>query len=669
MDQRRPVHLANIHAGSQIVVFWDVSYEDDIPSDGDDLSGNDESSTSSTSSSDDADPDIDDALHEENDSLQGEAEFQDETTKGDGDDDDANEVSNIHDEFLGGSPKRLKQEPRSTDDTDGLSESSPEENGRGVSGDRRDFLHPAENDVVENDDHESMNEDENPDEHASHLEEASGSLSPPEQSSQLVTMTPRERYIDRRNRIRRYYSGGSYHSSPVAFVAYRMATQMRFKDVGDLLWLACVGVTDAYLHSRLDVAGYSALAMELKTHVANLFPCDAYQRISEVVYAEHLIHMGSGGIGTGRDDRTKLSLSASGRIVAGSDYRFFMLWHSSLYEAMIYSDYVSARLQLNTTQGMQKLHELFAKMGIPLEQCQQPFTFMQHSLQRSLGEKFEMYGEEYGLEDYEFTSFLRGTGYKSRVSASDVSYAVSALLECRALTTTDPAMLDPAQMKSFNEGLDALLSTPSPADGGSHVGTHHNCLVNGASLGGALGTGIRMAQSLQKTILNTAASLIERNAITRLTHFRYAYLTVSSSSSFTGGGMGWRSTSVPHASYHGHSQDSTGHIFSQPLALARLAQYLMDWHRENQKWTGTRARPLILLAERPLSNTYLVAGYEFPEHAGDWVRNRFGKSFQLAAQSMEGHFRFDGFDSHIVEVATNDAQRFLEQLHYLLDQM
>jgi len=34
---------------------------------------------------------------------------------------------------------------------------------------------------------------------------------------------------------------------------------------------------------------------------------------------------------------------------------------------------------------------------------------------------------------------------------------------------------------------------------------------------------------------------------------------------------------------------------------------------------------------------------------------------------MRGTFRFDGFDSNVVEVGAGGAQRFAEQLHYMME--
>ncbi|CAB9512032.1 CDC45-like protein [Seminavis robusta] len=60
LDGRRPVHLANVYAEDHVVVFWDPSHGsvDDMPSDGDNLSGkdddDDERRHESESSSDDS---------------------------------------------------------------------------------------------------------------------------------------------------------------------------------------------------------------------------------------------------------------------------------------------------------------------------------------------------------------------------------------------------------------------------------------------------------------------------------------------------------------------------------------------------------------------------------------------------------------------------------------
>ena len=293
-----------------------------------------------------------------------------------------------------------------------------------------------------------------------------------------------------------------------------------------------------------------------------------------------------------------------------------------------------------------------------------------------------------------YTGFVRCTGYRSLLSASDMSYAVTALLECSAAAMDggrdagDDDSLDEDEREdretiaAFNVAFDALNSNggPSPAaagapatvEGGAEGGALSS-LVNGGDLTGTtgLGAGLRLAMTLQRTVMSAARNLVDRNAITRLSHFRYAYLHCSGGGGAGTGGAGARVVTPDGAHKNGDKAASARdqfHVFAKPLVLARLARFLADVHRENGRWTGARARPLVLLAEKPRAGSYVVAGYECPEEAGSVVRNGFGQNFALAAKSMRGSFRFDGFDSNVVEVAAKDVQKFLEQLHYLLEQ-
>ena len=635
MDCRRPVHLSNIHAETNVVVFWDgVQQCDDLPSDGDNLSG-DESSSDSSDDDDDDDDEEDESNAGSGDD--GENEFGvDDVLDKDSDDEDL--LSNT------GSFKPFDHEQAT--DYDGEDERDTKKRPRkGEDGDGDD------------DDDASLSAEQNMDVETTRSHQ---------EGTALPTMTPKELHKNRRDRLRQYYSSGSYYGSPAAYTAYTIASQLRFQEISDLLWLACVGVTDAYVHARLDVSGYSVLAMQLRNICHGLFPNDEYSRVSNTIYSEHLL-------GTKSNQLTRIAFSGNGRILTEPDFRFFLLRHSSLYDSMVYSDYVSTRLQLSTAHGMLQLHEMFAKMGFSLEECRQPFAFMKSSLRRQLQSKLREYAEEYGLVNFEYTSFFRITGYQSLLSACDTSYAVTALLECDTPAVTSlknsGADDDERLLEAFNIAYDTLNSNQIPTmslNGHSGDGSTLSSLVNGGKLAGSsgLGAGICLAMNLQRTIFSTAASLIERHAVIRLSHFRYAYITCTSQ----GENEVMGAENVNNVNNR-NNDNEIDHIFAKPLALTRLAHYLMDTHRENGKWTGSRARPLVLMAEKPRTKSFLVVGYEFPESAGDLVRNRFGKNFELAAQSMKGTFRFDSFDSNVVEVARVDVQRFIEQLHYLLDSL
>lgn len=356
MDCRRPVHLANVHAGQNVVIFWDSIQPDDVPSDGDNLSGKEDTSSEEESDeSNNSESDDDNEDHEQD--SDGEEEFLH------NDDLPIKEVA----AFSTVRDKAATSDNDGEDNYDGEDEGEEEEvkkkSGRDTLVSRN-----AKKRKIDDDDSVTTKEpDDSPDKNG------------------LPILSYRQLHLQRRDRLRMYYSGGSFYGSPVAWIAYRLASQLRFGNKGDLLWLACVGLTDAYMHSRVDLTGYAALSMELKQSCTKLFPNDNFTR--NHVVAEDL----AGTAMTPGYRGTQVSLREAGRILTDQDYRFFLLRHTSLLDSMIHSPYVSTKLQLWTSHGMQQLQELLAKMGFPLDECRQPYAFMNPKFRRQLKEKMSEY--------------------------------------------------------------------------------------------------------------------------------------------------------------------------------------------------------------------------------------------------------------------------------------
>ena len=366
MDCRRPIHLANVYSPSSVVVFLDSTQDQkDMPSDGDNLSGGESSSSSSSSSSDDDDSDSD--SDNDNDDENGDGSDQDEAEEEANFDDVVGETSSGPETIEAKSESAIHESDPSYDAED-EHDGNEEEKGDNDD-DEGDLVSPRESKRQKTDDEGGEIPEQD--------EEGASSAQAPKTSS------PRELHRRRRDRLRKYYTEGSFYGSPASFVAYRLASQHRYGEKGDLLWLACVGVTDAYLHARLDMIGYAKLARELSGLAGKLYPNQAFDRALNTVYAEDLAGSGSGG----GNAKTKIALSENGRIFSEKDFRFFLLRHGSLLDSMQYSDYVCTRLQLYTKKGEQTLLEMLAKMGYPLDECKQPFPFMRPSLRRRLKEK------------------------------------------------------------------------------------------------------------------------------------------------------------------------------------------------------------------------------------------------------------------------------------------
>ena len=354
MDCRKPVHLANVHAGRNVVIFWDETQDKtDVPSDGDNLSGN-ASTTDDENESSEEEGDDDDDENENPD--EGETEFEEEKQ--------ALVTCGAH------SRERLDSDYDAEDDGDNSDNEEEHKKRRSVGDDNEETIRKRPK-LADEENSQTTDEDV----------EAS---SPEKEVPTMTLLTPRELHEQRRNRLRAYYSGGSFYGSPVAWVAYRLATQKRWNDNGDLLWLACVGLTDAYLHARIDVAGYASLSVDLKTYCQRIFPNEMVDRIDKTIFAESLA-------GDEQGVQTQVSLSDNGRILAETDYRFFLLRHSSLFDSMLYSNYVASRLQVWSSPGKQRLQEMLAKMGFALDECRQPYAFMNPQLKRKLRVKMGEY--------------------------------------------------------------------------------------------------------------------------------------------------------------------------------------------------------------------------------------------------------------------------------------
>lgn len=683
LDCRKPIHLANIYSSKKIVIFSDSMQDgDEMPSDGDNLSGGDESSSSSSSSDSGSDEDSDDEdleKEDDNDEDDVEANFENIVT-GSGLRKENPEISaipasskNTMDIYENDASYEGEDEKESNDSDDEPAHDNDDNDNDNamLNGDGSAIREPKRRKM-------NTNQEQDRDGDNQHYASVQGDDKFGDEMPQQTENSPRELHSKRLDRLRQYYNDGSFYGSPAAFVAYKLASQFRYGEKGDLLWLACVGVTDAYLHARLDKLGYAKMAKELSDLCVKFFPNNMYERALNTVYAEDLIGKHSNGRGNSNQTKTKLALSENGRIFSEKDFRFFMLRHSSLLDSMKYSEYVWTRLKVYTKEGEQQLLEMLAKMGYPLEECRQPFPFMKPALRRRLKEKLSTHAQEYNLDHFEFTSFARITGYQSMLSASDTSYAVTALLEYETANDISSASNNTTNSidqdykvgaEAFNNAYDALGTNSSEPmegllDGMNNEGYDASNLVNGGNLSTniGIGAGLRRAMVLQKSILHTAVGLSERGAIACLQHFRYAHVTSS-----THGKHQVVGTDLIQSASNDTGNDKRDLIFSKPLALTRLAHFLMDMNRENGKWTGTKARPLVLIANKPRSNTCLIVGYEYPERAGDFVRNKFGQYFKQTAESMNGTFKFDSFDSNVVEVGAGEVQRFMEQLYYLLN--
>lgn len=269
-----------------------------------------------------------------------------------------------------------------------------------------------------------------------------------------------------------------------------------------------------------------------------------------------------------------------------------------------------------------------------------------------------MTSDEIQLPDIMYDSFTLQTGYGAPVSASDFACAVSALLECGGASLDGSGDGGGAGTGGSSSGAtgDATGGTAgagSPGGAGTGGGDSgsgaddssptwernfsraYDCLSMGRD--DLLEAGIQRAMALQKAVLRQGTSLLETKSITNTGVFRYAMLNMLSG--------------------------IDAELFTQPLALARLARFIVEVHQDIGMWTGNKARPLILCALNEARNTYLVLGWNVHHMREAVGKTGFFVAFDAAAKRINAHFSLESFDSHIMEIEQQEMTRFIESLH------
>ncbi len=375
----------------------------------------------------------------------------------------------------------------------------------------------------------------------------------------------------------------------------------------------------------------------------------------------------------------------AGRIAVDFEYQFMLYRHWSLYEAMLHSPYVASKLLLWWAHGRQRLDELLAKMGFSLTQCKyvqadrphsllpfysilfysirrchltpialnspshnrrrEAFKYMDADLKARLRDELDAHQDDFGLDEVFYLSFHRRMHYGAAVSAADVVYSVAALLE--AWQGPPGSAADPAAL------LAAARTSEEEAAAAQRIFTARFHEAYDALSGqdeAKLTEGVHLAMALQKAVFRLAVSLHDKKAVRNLDHFRWTVV-------------------------HNNLASAEDYLLTQPMAITRLAQLMIDVSREEksraQQRQGPNARalwrpkPFLVFAER--RNTYLVVGVPCPDQRGEVVKHCFASLFRLAADGCKARYRHDGFDSAVLEIDKDSATRFTESLFLAYD--
>ncbi|CAI7877800.1 unnamed protein product, partial [Closterium sp. NIES-53] len=355
-----------------------------------------------------------------------------------------------------------------------------------------------------------------------------------------------------RRRVRlEYYNRGSFFGQPSGCVVFEMAHGMR-RDTSEHLWLACVSITDQFVHSRLAPEHYTAGCLDLEEKVTTAAAMEAPRTAV-------------------MEDGVSVKLPDMGRIQFQHELRLMCLPRWNLFDSLLYSSYPATKLKTWTEPGLRRLRLLLGQLGIPHAQAKQRYPFMPAATRSRLKDDVQRFGPSHGLSDMCYRAFHRYNGYKFHVSASDVVYGITALLESHS---------------------PALTGLAGGDNGTAHAHTNDSfwTALSALHLRGwkQLEEGMDLAIRMQAALVRQGSLAIAKKGAIRSTcgrhRFRYMLL----------------------------DDHSDARLIAHPLALTRLLLFLMDALKEQ----GERPRPMAVAASLPSSPSALIVGVSHKPRLG-----------------------------------------------------
>jgi len=309
-----------------------------------------------------------------------------------------------------------------------------------------------------------------------------------------------------------------------------------------------------------------------------------------------------------------------------TDYYLFLLRHWTLYDSFYYSNYVNAKLSTWQEEGRKKLHKMFAKMGISLQDSKQNWLYMDSTIKKNLNVTFNRVLGYYGLEDLIREGFLRTFGFRGSISASECVESITALLE------HDKTPIEYSEDEDINE-----LITKKEKAWITNFWSSWDALDNNVEL---ITKGMEYAKDYQKIIFNTGMAILEKRMLKNLKIYRLAVLQDG-----------------PDIEY-----------FKNPMILTRLGNWILECCAEFDR----HLLPLVLAALDERTDTFLVVGLapRYPRgrknledlSQSNTMLNTFSVAFQQVANNTGAKVRIDSFESSVIEIRKEDLAPFLEKL-------
>eukprot|EP00271_Cylindrocystis_brebissonii_P000741 TRINITY_DN10965_c0_g2_i1.p1 TRINITY_DN10965_c0_g2~~TRINITY_DN10965_c0_g2_i1.p1 ORF type:complete len:592 (-),score=109.32 TRINITY_DN10965_c0_g2_i1:864-2639(-) len=395
------------------------------------------------------------------------------------------------------------------------------------------------------------------------------------------------------NSRREYEEKGSSFGKPAGVSMYEAAHNL-LKDTSIHLWAACVALTDQHVHFRRATPHYHDGINILETKVTGTGQRDRPRATAL-----------DGGVETRLPDNCRIEIE--------EELQLMCLPRWNLYASMEFSTYPCTKLQTWSDAGQKSLRRLFAEMGIKRHDACQKFQYMDKDLKRRLREGIVKLATKYELDDISFRCFTVYNGYKTRFSAADVVYGLTALLEASEIDSSRKSdnfwvaasSLSMAGWKSVEKGMD-------------------------------------LAIKIQEAIVRVGRSLV-----TGFPGRKVAQI-----------GRGQR---VVRKIILDNDPDLT--LLARPLALTKLVHFVKD----GLKAQGKGSAPMVVAATPPGSSKTLVVGVTDRPSMQHSKGNFFGPAFSKTSRLLGVAHSLDLFEASTFELPKDQVDLFFLEFTRVLN--
>lgn len=407
----------------------------------------------------------------------------------------------------------------------------------------------------------------------------------------------------KRRRVNEYYLC-TYYATPVAMSLFKLAIESGPMST-DLLWLAAISLT-----------GYLDLGLISKSE----YDRQAWEHLNEILEAID-------------NATTTPSKTKALRFEQELLLPFYKQW--TLEESMNHSSYFYGTLELHRKKGQHALKAFMTTAGIPLKDFRQTFGMMRLPIQKRLREMFSTHGKEFGLMENKMLlhQFVRRLpdgplGRSENVHLHDLG-CFDAVRIMHALLNEVPANLNLVNAKTLPQNAEGELDMQAIIDMEREAMTENFFRVFDAVLckdPQTLHMGIERALEEVKAVRTLAREIREERSMHATRDFRWCKV------------------------------ENAPHVFRHPLAVRRLAVWLLQVLFTYRPTGSAREKPLLVMVRDKLRDSYLMVGASPPKLA---EQDEFAKRFRNALKFDKSiKYRYDFFDKSCIELEREDFDKF-----------